>query len=139
MPSIVELETLKKMSNHVHTGVILSDVWLSQNVDGEYKLSLAYIVDTDSGKSKIEFPDVPLNVFKDSLPYLVGVEPVGTLGGAIQTINYGFAEIPYYQGVFTKDAGKPLYKITVLEERAKEMTLDEIEKQLGHKVKIISK
>lgn len=139
MASIVEKEALQKMANHVHTGVTLSDVRLSQNVGGEYELSLIYIVETENGVAEIIFPNIPLNVFKDSLPYLVGVEPVGTLGGAVQTINYGFAEVAYYQSPFCKDERKPLYKITVLEERAKEMTLDEIEKQLGHKVKIVSK
>lgn len=36
-------------------------------------------------------------------------------------------------------AGTPLFKVELVKEKAQEMTVEEIEKKLGHKIKIVSK
>ena len=55
-------------------------------------------------------------------------------GGQRRTADIGFGDMAI--GFNNHD---PVFTIKTIEEKTKEMTLEEIEKKLGHKVKIISK
>lgn len=51
-------------------------------------------------------------------------------------VNIGFGYLPL--DFATVDGADIMFKDTILEEKYTEMTMDEIEKQLGYKVKIVS-
>ena len=70
-------------------------------------------------KCSIDYRGVRLNYHPDSRQYLC---------------SFGLGDLSLYS-----DDDGYLYHEKIIEEKTKEMTLEEIEKKLGHKVKIVSK
>ena len=96
--------------------------------DGRYYLSATYVFDDGSNKYVMEVPRI-------SLPIRCGAPDINestmTLGGYGEAfINLGFGDLEMH-----KFNGHH-YTITTIQE---ELTLEEIEKRLGYKVKIVTK
>lgn len=92
-----------------------------------YYFSITYIRTDRFGKQEINYPRVYLPIFRTTLPYVSSVHSDSLL-------DIGLGELPLKPGPDGK-----LFTVKQIEEYPREMTLEEIEKQLGHKVKIISK
>lgn len=92
-----------------------------------YYFSITYIRTDRFGKQEINYPRVYLPIFRTTLPYVSGVHSDSFL-------DIGLGELPLKPGPDGK-----LFTVKQIEEYPREMTLEEIEKQLGHKVKIVSK
>lgn len=93
-----------------------------------YYLSPKYRLETDRSVREIYIP-------KARLPINYGRLVIGFNHKANNpSCDFGLGELLLY----ADDAGHTFYE-TVIEEKTKEMTLEEIEKKLGHKVKIVSK
>lgn len=111
----------------------LKDVELIKEKDSliegqiNYYFSVTYIRTDEFGKQEINYPRVYLPIFRTTLPY-VGI----VMSDSFLDINLG--NLPLKPGPDGK-----LFTVKQIEEYPREMTLEEIEKQLGHKVKIISK
>ena len=117
---------------------ILEDVEVYKDKDGDCFLSLKYNVEnTDGSVDQFVFPSVLLPIsdhsFSISNDYVFGA----------MTINCGFGDLPIIKGNVKLPNGKTakdvfFTKQQIKEAPAKEMTLDEIEKQLGYPVKIVA-
>lgn len=108
----------------------LVNVTLGSSNDARvYTLDLTYIVESEDKNEEVTFNNVPLNIVTDRLPiftdrsYIVGDfnMPFGA------TLDYGMGDV---------SASTIIYQVKTKHE-IKKMTLDEIEKKLGHKVKIV--
>lgn len=93
-----------------------------------YYLSATYIRETDAKIERIAIPKI-------NLPVAYSTEPVMTFTedclGPMVFIDMGFGDLAIRQanGVF--------YTIDTIKEKTVDMTMAEIEKKLGHKIRII--
>ena len=98
---------------------------------GQYYLSAKYRVENEKSVREIDIPKISLGVMPDYL----SIKQEGD--GPYKDIraNLGFGWLPL------EPSGRmnAYFTETVLEEKTHEMTLEEIEKKLGYKVKIVSK
>ena len=106
----------------------------------KYYLSAVYYAEDDKGKYKIEIPNIKLNVRTDRLPniseFLVDHHYIAP-PTYVQEIDLGFGSLRL--GICQGGAFKgSTYIMTTLEEKTQELTLEEIEKKLGYKIKIVS-
>lgn len=85
-----------------------------------YYFSITYIRTDEFGKQEINYPRVYL--------------PIVSIVMSDSFLDIGLGELPLKPGPDGK-----LFTVKQIEEYPREMTLEEIEKQLGHKVKIVSK
>lgn len=101
--------------------------------DGRYYLKLTYIVENASEIAEITCPKVELPLIPDKC--IINHS----------TIFYGIVDPPkilLYNDVeltLFQDKKGMYYTKKVLEQKTHELTLDEIEKKLGYKVKIVNK
>lgn len=113
--------------------------------DGQYYLKLKYIVEHEHRTEEIEIPKarVPFNK-KAPIELTQSVEACDIH----DHFNFPRQECYLHTGYNnslelkpgnTSEASHAFYIVKTIKEKAKEMTLDEIEKKLGHKVKIINK
>ena len=110
--------------------VELTDVSLHCDVYGHY-LSAKYRIEDNSSIRELDIPKIRLKINPgrveirhDDMSYFT------------PRINMGFGELPldHY-----RDQVGVYFTERVLEEKVHEMTLDEIEKKLGYKVKVVNK
>lgn len=107
--------------------VDLIDLTLGKDGIGYY-LSPKYIIETDRDVREFYIPKARINV----KPHECRME--WNLRANNPVCDFGLGELMLY----ADDKGF-LYHEQLVEEKTKEMTLEEIEKKLGHKVKIVSR
>lgn len=90
-----------------------------------YYFSITYIRTDEFGKQEINYPRVYLPIFRKTF-YTSSVHSDSFL-------DIGLGELPLKPGPDGK-----LFTLKQVEEYPQEMTLEEIESRLGHKIKIIS-
>lgn len=109
----------------------------------DWFLKLVYAYDDDSGKHEVIFPKVDLPFSMLGIPYLVS----NSNGDFINMTNsYTFGEDAYChvcKGVVKdpltgKEIGTTIMADILIKPKIHEMTLEEVEKKLGYKVKIVS-
>lgn len=100
--------------------------------DGTYYITTKYRLETDYDVREVTISKVPLplnnypDVQRDTLYYNnIGVTNVKV------DLGYGRIMIP--------DTDDPIYIEKVIEEKVEELTIEEIEKRIGHKIKIVNK
>lgn len=93
--------------------------------DGRFYTKLIYIHENDEGKYRLTFPKVEFP-FPNRNISITGVN------------SASYLKLPTDECRIFGNSGE-LFTIEQIEQYPKEMTLEEIEKKLGHKVKIISK
>ena len=103
----------------------------------EYALDLTYTLDSPTITQELHIPRmvIPLN------PNVIKIDgysdPIyGRYNGMCQ--DY-FADLGFGEMRLLPDKNGAAFTVTTVKEKTREMTLDEIEKKLGHKVKIVSK
>ena len=109
--------------------VELKDVKLKKHPMYGYCLDVTYQVDRKEDVVEINIPCVKLPISCDGLT----ITSENMSFCTVTTADVGFGD----QEVFI-ELGKPAYTIKTIKEKTREMTLEEIEKELGHKVKIVS-
>lgn len=116
----------------------LKDVEFHKDKNGDCYLLLSYTVENSDGSiDQFTFPSVRLNICKHSFSITNDYDFDTTF------IDCGFGKLALDCGQVKTREGKTIkgvrfLKETIKEAPAKEMTLDEIEKKLGHKVKIVN-
>lgn len=109
------------------TKITLTNVKLNNDQYG-YSLALTYNIE-DLGKvTELHIPKVSLP-FKD---YKLVIERPYAYGNMFADVGFGRVEL-------LPGDDKNYFTIKTIKEKTKEMTLAEIEKKLGHKVKIVNK
>lgn len=112
--------------------VKLTYLALNEDVCGYY-LSARYRVEDEHSIRELDIPKIRLQI----IPETVRIRQEGD-GPYINTsVNLGFGYCRL--DAVENDLGKVYFTETVIEEKPHEMTLDEIEKKLGYKVKIVNK
>lgn len=111
------------------TKVKLKSVKLKNHGMFGYCLDITYIVDSPFSTEEINIPCVKLPISEKRFAIR---EDQGAF------LNRFYADIGFDECVLCEEFGKPPYTIKTIQEKTKEMTLEEIEKKLGHKVKIVS-
>ena len=108
----------------------VEDVNISFNQDiNSYVIDVSYRhTDREGNVDIINIRDLPIPIvaYPD-----VNFKLSSTHYGPEESINLGFGSLDFYPGVTS-------YETRRIHTAAKEMTIEEIEKRLGHKVKIIS-
>lgn len=108
--------------------VILKSLTLIKEND-RYYLSAVYRVEDDNGTWELSYPRIELTINKKFLPLLRA--EYGTSFNEV-VIDLGFGDLPL------KEIGKGVYaEKKLIEEKIHDMTVSEIEKALGYKVRII--
>ena len=105
---------------------------------GQYFLSAEYLYEDNKGKYRMLIPAISLPFYiSDEFPHIESYH--GTTDWS--HINVNGHEFNLCNGeCFTEKAGKiknVQYVIETLETKVHEMTIDEIEKKLGYKIKIV--
>ena len=101
-----------------------------------YYLAATYRVETDHAIREIDVPKIRLDLDEKRFSIKVGHDPFSCIKNAYA--NLGFGDLPLDFSV-DEYGITSLYTDRLLEEKCTEMTLDEIEKKLGYKVKIVNK
>ena len=104
--------------------------------DRGYYLAATYRVEDDHAIREIEIPKIRLNL--DEKRFRIDIENDPCACYKVGRVDLGFGELPL-DWEKNKDGLTYLFTDRVLHEKYTEMTLDEIEKKLGYKVKIVSK
>ena len=107
--------------------VDLSDLKLVK-IDDRYYLDAIYDVETDAYKMKLHIPRIKLPI--DPTRVKIHVD-------SIMNQNEVFANTSKFNFVVDRDENGHYYTETVVEEKVHELTLSEIEKRLGYKVKVV--
>ena len=115
--------------------VKLTKFALEQDERGYY-LAATYRVEDDHAIREIDIPKIRLSLDKKRFSIKLEHDPYAC--HRVGYVNLGFGELPLDWDV-TSDGQAYLYTDKILEEKYTEMTLDEIEKKLGHKIKIVNK
>ena len=114
----------------------LKDIQLYEE-NGQYYLRLKYIIEDDHKIEELEIPKVVIPVNSHALPHLnyecnySGAEHCELCAGG------GCDSIRVFKGD-TSEANHVYYTTKTIKEKSIELTLSEIEKKLGYKIKIIS-
>lgn len=96
-----------------------------------YSLDMTYTIETPEEISELHIPRVMLPMSNKNIE----IETESTcFGDSICTADIGFGSCR----VLNNGEGR-YFTIKTIETKTKEMTLEEIEKKLGHKVKIVNK
>lgn len=103
-------------------------------------LRLVYTYEDELGKHRLTFPAVNTTIPKNDLPSVIYDTPSFWPLDVEMYIDTDGARFPINDVGFTFGTHKYCsYLDTIIEPAPKEMTLDEVEKKLGYKVKIINK
>lgn len=99
----------------------------------EYTLDLTYTVDSPTMTQELHIPRmvIPLN------PNVIKIN--GYPDPMYGICRYYFADLGFGEMRLSPDKNGAAFTVTTVKEKTREMTLDEIEKKLGYKVKIVSK
>lgn len=112
--------------------VELKDVKLIKNSYG-YCLDMTYRVEDDTEIREVHIPYLQLPIS----PHIFEIRNDWDEYSSFYVADVGFGPMRMF-GTVAKDKGET-FIIKVIKEKTKEMTLAEIEKKLGHKVKIVNK
>lgn len=105
------------------------------NEGNEYYLEAEYDTENTREKGIIHIPKIPLYIAKTPKIDLYMEEICDrTILRKTCCVDLGFGDIS-----LRPNEKEPYYTYRVTEKKVKEMSLEEIEKQLGYKVKIVSK
>lgn len=109
--------------------VRLNSVKLNGNTRDGYSLDITYLVEDLDRVERYALPRVYL--------------PINKYGFVIDSERIGFedvvrADVGFGPTKLLRDDKGVCFTVKTIKEKTKEMTLEEIEKKLGHKVKIIS-
>lgn len=116
----------RKNSN---TNVKLTELALHKDSE-RYYLSAKYMVEDKHSIRELDLPKIKLNV----VPGHVAIKQMNDGPYGCVEADLGFGYLP----LAPSGRNNAYFTETVLEEKVHEMTLDEIEKKLGYKVKIVS-
>ena len=112
---------------------------------GDWFLKLVYTYDDDKGKHKVIFPKVDLPFNQYSIPGHISDQERGEFIYMANAYQYGvdYAMCHVRKGIvanpLTNEKLDPCTMADILvEPKVHEMTLEEVEKKLGYKVKIVS-
>ena len=103
---------------------LLTDLKLQKDSDGQYYLSAKYHVDEEHRTKECIFPKIILPVDQTHAPLITACARERETN-----VDIGFGSLPV--------PVPPIEK--VIEEKVQELTVEEIEKKLGHKIKIVNK
>ena len=117
-----------------NTDVELKKLTLEKDLRGYY-LAATYRIEDKHSIREIDIPKIRLMQSENA--FTINLED-NRLGFREGYINFGFGNLQLDK-VLDENAIPYFYTERVLEEKYTEMTLDEIEKKLGHKIKIVSK
>ena len=125
----------------------LIDIRPYQTSTGDWHLELTYAYEDKKGEHRVIFPDVmcpfPTQAipFPDTTPHAVGIylRSCGFCGFSIPglehiPLNMGSCQLAQERGIT-----EPAYAFDITNYFTRNMTIEEIEKELGYKVKIVSK
>ena len=108
----------------------LKNITLNRKDEYGYSLALTYTID---GPNTVQELHIPKVIIPNNPSFINLVGERGYLG-----IDYTVDLDWKHLGVADNGTGVA-FTITTIKEKTKEMTLEEIEKKLGHRVKIVSK
>lgn len=111
----------------------------------EWHLELTYVYEDEKGEHNVIFPDVqcpfPTQAvpFPDAIPYDVGVY-IRSCGYSIPGLEQIPLDIGYCRLAQERGVTDQAYAFDIITKYfTREMTIEEIEKKLGYKVKIVAK
>ena len=104
--------------------------------DRGYYLAATYTIEDNHAIREINIPKIRLGL--DNKRVSISVEHDPNACYRVAYANLGFGELPLDWDV-NQDGQTYLYTEKILEEKYTEMTIEEIEKKLGHKIKIVNK
>lgn len=105
----------------------LKELKLEKTKSGRYLLNVTYRYEDEHGIYELNIPYIDLLINQDKLPDFNSWR--GTL-----SVDLGFGMC----GVALDSETDAAYTIQEIEKKTRKMTLAEIEKQLGHKVELVS-
>ena len=115
------------------TNLKVSDVKLIKNPNDTYSLDVKYLLETSETIREFHFPSI-------QLPLTTKQIQVGIVRGCFGQRHYaGDIDVGFGYTTLNVDPAGNAYYERIIETKTKEMTLEEIEKKLGHKVKIVNK
>ena len=115
------------------TTVKLVGAMLSKDKDGYY-LSLSYDIEDDKEIKRLHIPHAQLPISEDS----IRMECFSPLYPG--TTSEYFLNLYATKARLMPDSGTDIaYTVKTIKTKTKEMTLEEIEKKLGHKIKLVTK
>ena len=125
---------MQEIRKHLNNeDVQLESVCLNHDDDG-YSLNIVYLVEDETCVERYTLSRVRLPI--NNYSFTIKAEDYGFRRNPKVDVGFGFREL-------LPDADGFCYIVDLIENKPKEMTLEmtleEIEKKLGHKVKIISK
>ena len=112
--------------------VTLKKVKLVKDGGYGYALDITWTVETPERVQELHIPRVWLPIKSEAI--CISYNHDYLYGGTRRRIDIGFGPLPV-----GFDNAEPEYTLTTIKEKTQEMTLEEIEKKLGHKVKIVTK
>lgn len=109
-----------------------------ETIDGNVRhlLKAVYEYKNEIGKYEIIFPRIDLGIPNNHIPDTE--QEIGTLYGGLSRLNMQI-NIRGNHFNLLPDEKSHTYYVKTIEEYPKKMTLDEIEKKLGHKIELVSK
>ena len=126
--------------NHTYYGsgndsnVKTTDLTLNKDENGYY-LSGKFRVEDKHSIRELIIPKIRLNTSANALHIKTDFNSYDPTQYAQVNIGFGYLPLDFA----TVDGVDIMFKETILEEKYTEMTMDEIEKKLGYKVKIVNK
>lgn len=115
--------------NDKKSKIAIKDAKLRKDMYG-YSLDMTYTVETPEEISELHIPRVMLPISDSDVVVKTAHEYYGSF---LYIADIGFGPCPVLE-----DSDGHYYTVKTIKEKTKEMTLEEIEKKLGHKVKIVS-
>ena len=112
--------------------VDLVDVELHKDETLGYCIGVVYRIETPGQIRELRIPKIRLGINPHELNIETWYEEYGFGNGVVADVGFGECE------VYEEQRGH-YYTDTIIETKTKEMTLEEIEKKLGHKVKIVNR
>lgn len=114
----------------------LKDIQLFEE-NGQYYLKLKYIIENDHRVEELEIPKVCLRFNKNFYPNLNYRRDAYKYQEECDLCT-GFGSMKVLPGE-TSEANHVFYTVKLIEEKPVEMSVSEIEKKLGYKIKIVNK
>lgn len=115
--------------NNKDRKISIKDAKLRHDMYG-YSLDMTYIMETPESFEEVHIPRIMLPISGEDVTIAVDHQYYGS---TLCTADIGFGPCRVLE-----DSDGHYYTIKTIKEKTKEMTLAEIEKKLGHKVKIVS-
>ena len=110
----------------------LIDVKLRKDESLGYCIGVTYRIETPEQIREVRIPKIQLRINHHEFTMKTWYEEYGFDTGVVADVGFGECEV-------CESQRGDYYTDTIIETKTKEMTLEEIEKKLGHKVKIVNK